>query len=375
MSIDKKYNKTNTENNSTINNQKFNLVETRDNKILTTSLKVAEKFEKRHKHIIQNIKDLLIKFNALKNKDVKFCNENRTVEEITSAENSADLFCNEEIGLLNFEESYFCKEDIQRAENSAGYYIKEITYIDKKGETRSAFEFDKDFFTLLVMSFTGEKAFKFKIDYIAEFNQMKHYIEELKNNKTIQKAIKKKIKKDDDIKRCYLEFDKVLFGVNNKLEYYIFQDSPYFSIISIMNFFNLSIQEFNHIERKNKVKQFGIGYDGYIRICLDFLNFFQLLENEPNLKFQELYKIKNSIYKSVNAFIENSKVYYNATEIGYRFNTTCSCIGKTANRFNLKTEEFGKIEDRGAYHQFLYNKKAIEKFEEIFENNNYLLDN
>lgn len=52
------------------------------------------------------------------------------------------------------------------------YYIVKKEYLDDQKNLQPYYEMDKDFFTLLVMGFTGEKALKFKIDYINRFNQM-----------------------------------------------------------------------------------------------------------------------------------------------------------------------------------------------------------
>ena len=90
-----------------ITNSQLNLVETKNNQVLTNSLKVAKKFEKEHKHVLESIRDLKSK--------------------LMTAENSADLYC------------------------------KEITYRDIQNKEQPAFEFNKDFFTLLVMGFNINK--------------------------------------------------------------------------------------------------------------------------------------------------------------------------------------------------------------------------
>lgn len=46
------------------------------------------------------------------------------------------------------------------------------TYIDAQGKLQPAYELTRDAFTLVAMSFTGEKALQFKLAYIAAFNQM-----------------------------------------------------------------------------------------------------------------------------------------------------------------------------------------------------------
>lgn len=48
----------------------------------------------------------------------------------------------------------------------------ESTYINERGQQQPCFELTRDAFTLVAMSFTGEKALQFKLAYIAAFNQM-----------------------------------------------------------------------------------------------------------------------------------------------------------------------------------------------------------
>lgn len=85
---------------------------------VTTSLLVADKFGKRHKHVIESIKNI-----------------------VSSAENSAQFFYS-------------------------------TTYIDSSGKSNSMYIMNRDGFTLLAMGFTGKKAMSFKLEYIQQFNQM-----------------------------------------------------------------------------------------------------------------------------------------------------------------------------------------------------------
>ena len=93
-----------------------------NNQALTSSLLVAEKFEKNHKDVLRLITDLL-----------------------TSAQNCANLFA-------------------------------ESTYSDSYGRIQKMYVMNRDGFTLLVMGFTGEKALQFKLEYIAAFNKMEETI-------------------------------------------------------------------------------------------------------------------------------------------------------------------------------------------------------
>lgn len=87
-----------------------------EEKLITTSLKVADIFEKEHKNVLQAIDNLV-------------------------------------------------------AENSAAKFFKETTY-KNRGKEYPMYEMDRDGFSLLVMGFTGEKALKWKIKYIEAFNAM-----------------------------------------------------------------------------------------------------------------------------------------------------------------------------------------------------------
>lgn len=87
-----------------------------EEEILTNSLKVAEKFEKEHKDVLESIRKLT-------------------------------------------------------AEKSAAKFFKETTYRNR-GKEYPMYEMNRDGFSLLAMGFTGEKALKWKLDYINAFNAM-----------------------------------------------------------------------------------------------------------------------------------------------------------------------------------------------------------
>ncbi|CAI2677179.1 hypothetical protein AKUH3B102A_PHAGE100080 (plasmid) [Apilactobacillus kunkeei] len=100
------------------------LVETRNNQPVTTSLQVANTFGKRHDNVTRDITSL--------KKDV-----------------------------LNFEEMFM-----------------EGNIPDSYGRDRRGYYINKDGFTLLAMGFTGKKAMQFKLDYIQAFNQMEKVVQE-----------------------------------------------------------------------------------------------------------------------------------------------------------------------------------------------------
>ncbi len=109
-------------NNIIINNVEVEFEVVKD-EVFTNSLQIAEVFEKRHDNVMQIIKALpKDNFNA-----------------------------------LNF---------------------KAVNYKDTKGELRPCYNLTRDGFSLLVMSFTGEKAYKWKIAYINAFNKMEAILKE-----------------------------------------------------------------------------------------------------------------------------------------------------------------------------------------------------
>lgn len=87
-----------------------------EEKIVTTSLKVAEVFEREHKNVLQTIENLV-------------------------------------------------------ANNQAAKFFTATTY-KNRGKDYPMYEMDRDGFSLLVMGFTGEKALKWKLEYINAFNTM-----------------------------------------------------------------------------------------------------------------------------------------------------------------------------------------------------------
>lgn len=101
-----------------------NLVFMKNKQALTTSVEVAETFDKRHDHILRDIDSL--------KKDVP-----------------------------NF-----------------GEMFEETQEPDSYGRSRRVFYMNRDGFALLAMGFTGEKALQFKVKYIEAFNKMEQMIKE-----------------------------------------------------------------------------------------------------------------------------------------------------------------------------------------------------
>lgn len=104
-----------------------NLVRMFKNQVVVSSVQLAERFDKRHCDVLRLTNALLRSFNS---------------------------------GRLS---KHFFKSN----------------YTDNKGERRPMYLMDRDGFSLLVMSFKGEKALKWKLDFIDAFNAME---QEIRNN-------------------------------------------------------------------------------------------------------------------------------------------------------------------------------------------------
>lgn len=93
------------------------LVEIRNNEVVVSSRDVADKFGKEHKHVLENIRQILA------------------------------------------------------AENSATKFFQETTF-QNRGKQYPEYLMNRDGFTLLAMGFTGKEALQWKLKYIAAFNEM-----------------------------------------------------------------------------------------------------------------------------------------------------------------------------------------------------------
>jgi len=94
-----------------------------EERLITTSLKVAEVFEREHKDVLESIRNLT-------------------------------------------------------AEKSAAKFFNETTY-KSRGKEYPMYEIDRDGFSLLVMGFNGEKALKWKLKYIDAFNAMENELKRI----------------------------------------------------------------------------------------------------------------------------------------------------------------------------------------------------
>ena len=143
------------------------LVIMHDQQAVTTSLVLAEAFEKQHKHVIEAIE-----------------------KKISTAENSALL---------------------------KNMFIED-SYIASNGKQNKMYYLNRDGFTFIAMGFTGKKADEFKLKYIDAFNKMENQIKEktqfrLPKNLTEMSTMFFDVMKDQD-KKIEEQSEKVNFLMN-----------------------------------------------------------------------------------------------------------------------------------------------------------------
>ena len=97
------------------------------------------------------------------------------------------------------------KDDLSIAEFSALFYESE--YRTSNGKINPMYYMNRDGFTLLVMGYTGQKAVKFKLAYINQFNQMEELLKgrliEREKGIVIRQAFTKAIQQSSENERMH----------------------------------------------------------------------------------------------------------------------------------------------------------------------------
>lgn len=139
-------------------NEEFGLTYS-DGKVTTTSLKVAEIYEKQHKHVMEKIRNYI-----------------ELIPEIN------------------------------------GSNFRLVEYVDSKGEKRPMYDMDRQGFSMLVNKFTGDKATIFTYKYTMAFERLAELIELLsqENDELYQIAISD----EGQLEREY-KADKIKYAVRN----------------------------------------------------------------------------------------------------------------------------------------------------------------
>ncbi len=174
-----------------------------EEKLITTSLQVAEIFEKEHARVLRDIRELS------------------------------------------------CSEDFRN-----GNFAKS-SYINSQNKKQPMYQITKDGFVLLVMGYTGEKAMKFKEDYIKAFNKMEN---ELRRIYTEHQQWQ--IEQDKGVVICHILTDtikmKIADSSHKKFAY------PNYTNLIYHTLFNKTAKELEFeygVKSKENLRDYFIGSD------------------------------------------------------------------------------------------------------------------
>lgn len=186
------------------------LVLVMNDQAVTTSLQVAEGFDKQHKHVIEAI-----------------------------------------------------ESKIQSAENSAHYKLMfmEGNYKDSRGRLQKLYYMNRDGFTFIAMGFTGAKADNFKLKYIDAFNQMeKQLMNQYQVPATFSEALRLAADLEERNSQLMLENEmqaQVLAEYKPKITYLdkILKSRRTLTVTQIAADYDLSAYKLNQILAEEKVQR------------------------------------------------------------------------------------------------------------------------
>lgn len=201
-----------------------------------------------------------------------------------------------------------------RAENSAvtPMFI-ESTYQAGTGKNYKCYDITRDGFSLLVMGFTGKEALDWKLRYIEAFNRMEQHIH-LQYNAMQQLEMQAKADRAAAMR---------MNAENRRMKMLL--DHPEMQKLSPESLTTLGVK-----------------------------------------------RMEQTLGKDMSAKLPEVEKTYSATEVGKMLGGLSAMkIGQTANKFGLKTEEYGiTVLDKSPYSSkqvasFRYNQKGVEKLAEL----------
>ncbi|EAI9411390.1 Rha family transcriptional regulator [Campylobacter coli] len=96
--------------------------------------------------------------------------------------------------------------------------FKYDSYFDKKSEQRRMINLTRDAFSLLVMGFTGEKAYKWKVEFIKAFNEMEKRLKNLEQEKMQKLAFHQSLGYKSQLKQQKEKYENKIKALKYDLE-------------------------------------------------------------------------------------------------------------------------------------------------------------
>ncbi|HIF9634322.1 TPA: Rha family transcriptional regulator [Campylobacter coli] len=96
--------------------------------------------------------------------------------------------------------------------------FKYDSYFDKKSEQRRMINLTRDAFSLLVMGFTGEKAYKWKVEFIKAFNEMEKRLRNIEYEKHDKLAFRQSLGYKSQLKQQKEHYENKIKALKYDLE-------------------------------------------------------------------------------------------------------------------------------------------------------------
>ncbi|EAI6116874.1 phage antirepressor Ant [Campylobacter coli] len=97
--------------------------------------------------------------------------------------------------------------------------FKYDSYFDKKSEQRRMINLTRDAFSLLVMGFTGEKAYKWKVEFIKAFNEMEKRLKNLEAEQMQKLAFHQSLGYKSQLKQQKEKYENKIKALKYDLEH------------------------------------------------------------------------------------------------------------------------------------------------------------
>lgn len=96
--------------------------------------------------------------------------------------------------------------------------FKASKYIDSTGRVLPCYKITRDAFSLLVMGFTGEKAYKWKVEFIKVFNEMEKRLRNIEYEKHDKLAFRQSLGYKSQLKQQKLKYENEIKALKYDLE-------------------------------------------------------------------------------------------------------------------------------------------------------------
>lgn len=152
----------------------------KDRKAITSSLNVAQVFHKQHKNVLRKIDQIKEDWDKVINHE-ELSSKDSPINQMELPLKMSSINKNE----------FSSKMDVVKKRFKD--HFKETTYITENGRTVKSYDLDRFGFTMLVTSFNGKEAMKFKLAYFSRFDEMEQELIKRNTLYDIEKDLRRQL--------------------------------------------------------------------------------------------------------------------------------------------------------------------------------------